>query len=128
MKTEPLKGKKILIVDDEDFLREVLSEIFADSGAITKSAENGTKAFEILQVEKFDAVISDIRMPGGDGLSLIENISTQLEEKPKVFLCSGFNDISPEKAKKFEVVEIFSKPFNNEKLVNTVARVLTLDH
>lgn len=124
MSANPLEGKQILLVDDEDFLREVLCEIFNSHGAITTSAENGTLAFDLLKAGKFDAVISDIRMPGGDGLSLAENINTLLDYRPKVFLCSGFNDIPPEKTNTLEVVEIFTKPFSVDKMVASVSKAL----
>jgi CheY-like chemotaxis protein len=124
MLDNPLKGKKILVVDDEDFLREVLTEILSDAGAETQNAENGHDAFEILKKQHFDAVISDIRMPGGDGITLVENISQSLTDKPKIFLCSGFNDLPPEKAKKLGVVEVFPKPFSSDQLVIRVAEHL----
>lgn len=124
MNSNPLEGKRILLVDDEDFLREVLCEIFNSHGAITRSAENGTIALDLLKSEKFDAVISDIRMPGGDGLSLAENINTQLDYQPKIFLCSGFNDIPPEKTNTLDVVEIFTKPFSVDKMIDSVSQAL----
>lgn len=124
MNSNPLQDKRILLVDDEDFLREVLCEIFNSHGAITRSAENGTIAFDLLKSDHFDAVISDIRMPGGDGLSLAENINTRLHYRPKVFLCSGFNDIPPEKTETLDVVEIFSKPFSVDKMIESVSKAL----
>ncbi len=124
MNSNPLEGKRILLVDDEDFLREVLCEIFNSHGAITRSAENGIIALDLLKSEKFDAVISDIRMPGGDGLSLAENINTQLDYQPKIFLCSGFNDIPPEKTNTLDVVEIFTKPFSVDKMIDSVSQAL----
>lgn len=124
MNSNPIEGKRILLVDDEDFLREVLCEIFNSNGAITTSAENGTIALELLKSEKYDVVISDIRMPGGDGLSLAENINTQLDYHPKVFLCSGFSDIPPEKTNTLDVVEIFTKPFSVDKMIASVSKAL----
>ena len=124
MNSNPLEGKRILLVDDEDFLREVLCEIFNSHGAITRSAENGIIALDLLKSEKFDAVISDIRMPGGDGLSLAENINTQLDYQPKIFLCSGFNDIPPEKTNTLDIVEIFTKPFSVDKMIDSVSQAL----
>jgi len=124
MNSNSLQNKRILLVDDEDFLREVLSEIFNSAGAITTTAENGSIAFDLLQKDRFDVVISDIRMPGGDGLSLVENINTQLDYHPKVFLCSGFNDIPAEKTNTLDVVEIFTKPFSVDKMIESVSKAL----
>jgi CheY-like chemotaxis protein len=124
MTSNPLQNKRILLVDDEDFLREVLSEIFNSAGAITTSAENGTVAFELLQKNQFDAVISDIRMPGGDGVTLAQNIQSKLNYRPKLFLCSGFNDIPSDQLKNLDIVEILTKPFNVDQLIESVSKSL----
>ena len=84
-----------MVVDDEELLREILLEDLTSAGALVSEAENGTKALELLQKEKFDAVVTDIRMPGGNGNMLIKNINAHFQdEKPKIFVCSGYNDFS----------------------------------
>jgi CheY-like chemotaxis protein len=124
MNSNSLQNKRILLVDDEDFLREVLSEIFNSAGAITNTAENGTVAFELLQKDRYDAVISDIRMSGGDGVTLAQNIKTKLNYRPKLFLCSGFNDIPIDQIQNLEVVEVLTKPFNVDQLIQSVTKSL----
>ena len=68
-----LLNVSILLVDDEVDLREIISEEFTSAGALVTCAENGRKAFEVLQKNKFDIVFSDVRMTGGDGIELIQN-------------------------------------------------------
>ncbi len=115
-----LVGKKILIVDDEKLLREVLRDGFVDCGANVAEAENGNRALEMLKKERFDAVISDVKMPGGDGIFLMGKIKEQGGDKPKCFLCSGF-DFNSEQIRAMGVVKVFSKPFNEQEILEIVS-------
>jgi CheY-like chemotaxis protein len=119
-----LVGKWILIVDDEELLRDVLSRIFIQQGALVEVAENGRVAFEMLQKKRFDAVLSDARMPNGDGVALAKDIQTKLSRKPKIFICSGFNDIKPEDMKALGIEAILEKPFKTHELIGTIANAL----
>lgn len=61
---------KILIVEDEEKLREVLCDYFGSKGEIPFEAQDGLQALELLEENEFDAVLLDIMMPGLDGLSV----------------------------------------------------------
>ncbi len=119
-----LEGKSIMVVDDDRMLREILRDEFVFQGAKVTEAPNGSVAFDLLKKQPFDAVVSDVRMPDGDGRTLIRNIQSQLTRKPKVFLHSGFHDIPAEEAKKNGVIQIFSKPFDLDALVESLAEAL----
>ena len=119
-----LKGKTILVVDDEEDIRDILMEGLSSHGATALCAENGTKAFELLIKQNFDAVISDARMAGGDGYTLFQNINSQLPHKPKLFLCSGFSDISKECAISLGITETFPKPFKLDRIVQSLTQAL----
>ena len=117
-----LNGNRILIVDDDDMLREMLNEVFTLSGAVVEEAENGRRALEKIKSSIFDAVISDIRMPGGDGIELAANIQNlQFDSRPIVYVCSGYNDMSQDMVKKLDIKRVFEKPFDIESMVQTVA-------
>jgi len=120
-----LTGKKILVVDDEDLLREILVEDLTSAGASVSDAANGTMAFELLQKQKFDAVVTDIRMPGGNGIMLIKNINSYFQsDKPKIFVCSGYNDVSLDDTEALSVSFTFDKPFDRETFIRTLAQCL----
>ncbi len=120
-----LAGKKILIVDDEELLREILMEELGFYGAEVTGAENGTDAFELIQKNKFDAIITDVRMPGGNGLILIKNINEKIKDLPKIFICSGYNDISPEEIKSLNISYSFTKPFDRQNFIEVISQALT---
>ena len=116
-----LNGNRILVVDDDEMLREMLNDVFTLSGAVVEEAENGKRALEKIRNSNFDAVVSDIRMPGGDGIELAANIQSMNSAKPLLFVCSGYNDMSQEMVKKLDIKKVFEKPFDIENMVQTVA-------
>jgi CheY-like chemotaxis protein len=115
------EGKKFLVVDDDEMLREVFNELFTAEGAQVTEAQNGIIAFSLVEKNKFDVVFSDIRMPGGDGIALATKISEMTGHKPLVFMCSGFNDLAPEKAKLLNVLKLFEKPFDPKTMINDIS-------
>jgi len=64
----------MLIVDDEDSLREMLEELMANLGFSTESVSNGADALKILENNKFTFLLTDMKMPGMDGLELIQTV------------------------------------------------------
>lgn len=119
-----LKGKTILVVDDEPGYREVIGDEFILAGATVLQAENGTIAFAIVQKQKVDAIVSDIRMPGGDGISLLEVVKKINCNLPVVALITGFSDVLPEDAYAKGAEAIFSKPCDMDALIERVYRAL----
>jgi len=120
-----LSEKKILVVDDEELLREILVEDLTSAGAQVTDAANGALAFALMQNQSFDAVVTDIRMPGGNGIALIKNINSYFQnEKPKIFVCSGYNDFSLNQTEEMSVCFTFDKPFDRETFIRTIAKHL----
>jgi DNA-binding NtrC family response regulator len=118
-----LQGKRVLIVDDEPDLREVISARFEMEGCEVALAENGQVALDALKRKNFDAVISDIRMPGGNGLELLELIG-QFNPIPAVILISGFSDVEPEEVLARGASALLVKPFDLDDVINAVCDAL----
>ena len=120
-----LKGYKILIVDDEADLREILSEDFSLQGATVFTARNGREAFDLAVREQPHVILSDVRMPGGDGVELLKRIrEIHYDTPPHVFLLTGFSDLKPEQAAELGGQGLVSKPFSLRLLRERVAAVL----
>lgn len=121
-------GKRFLIVDDEPDIREILADELRFEGAEVFEAHNGKAAENILLQtpadKKFDVVITDIRMPGGDGLSLAKAIQEMPDPKPVVFLVTGFADVPPAEAYDIGAEGYFTKPFPLELLKREISRML----
>ena len=120
------KQFKALVVDDEPELREILSEALDEEGFEVCCASNGTEAFAMTQQTDFDIVLTDIRMPGGDGVSLLQKIRQNSPRKPLVFLLSGFSDLPIEDAFAAGANAFISKPYALKDVVERAKLKLRL--
>lgn len=118
-------NKKILIIDDDNDITTLFSEFFSEKGLIVQTANNGRDAFRIYHTFQPDVVLSDIMMPGMDGLTLQEKIRDLNNEQP-IVLVTG--EKSKEAAKDLlnEMgIPLLFKPVNiRTDLWNTVKGVL----
>jgi putative nucleotidyltransferase with HDIG domain len=116
---------RILVVDDEAVVREVVVALLQGAGYTTDFAENADVAFEMLQNgPPCDMVMSDVMMPGTDGLALLDNVARDFPETP-VVLFSGLNDLHiATDAFRRGAFDYMLKPFARRDLMNTVERAL----
>ena len=119
-----LCGKKILVVDDEEGFREILTEEFQDCGAEVISTSSGLSAFEVFKTVKFDAVVSDIRMPNGDGIYFLDQILNAKFILPVFVFITGYAEFDENEIKEKGVASVFTKPFEITKLVKFLATEL----
>jgi DNA-binding NtrC family response regulator len=117
-------SKTILIVDDEIDLREIIASEFEYLGAKVYLASNVLVAKEILSQEKIDLVVSDIRMPGGSGIDLLDFVKNQKVLNTSVILISGFADISIDEALGKGVDGYISKPFQLDEIIETALKCI----
>lgn len=123
--SDPLLGKpRILIVDDEESLRKALVFDFKRAGFDVFDAENGEKAYQLLQTTPVDLVLTDVRMPICDGIQLLDRIKAENPRLPVVMFITGFTDLSPEDAYQKGAAAIFAKPFDRKQLMASVKRGL----
>lgn len=78
------KSKKILLVEDEDFIRELYVRQLTKEGFLVKSAVDGQSGLEILKGEQFDLLLLDIMLPGMNGLQLLREFKTQNPNSPMI--------------------------------------------
>ena len=79
----------IWIVDDDRSIRWVLEKSFDKAGFVSESFESGDALLERLKITQPDAIISDIRMPGSDGLEVLEEVQETYPQVPVTGICSG---------------------------------------
>ncbi len=113
-----LKGKKILVVDDEAGIRELLIEVLEDQGAICTQASGGQEGFQIYIENHFDIVLSDINMPGGNGIYLLDQVKGSARRSTRFFIISGNANIVYSEIVQKGVDGVIEKPFNLNKLIN----------
>jgi CheY-like chemotaxis protein len=114
----------ILIVDDEPDICELLSYDFEKLGTKVYVAHNGLDAFKIAMEQSIDAVISDIKMPGGNGITLLDELKKERKNLPVVLFISGHTDITLEDSYNKGAEALFTKPFDRKELVLAVAKSL----
>lgn len=118
-----LKDKTLLVVDDEADLREIVSSELEYMGARVFQAENVAAAKVLIESEAFDLVVSDIRMPGGTGIDLLNYIKAKSINVPPIILITGFADISAEAAFNQGAEALLSKPFKLEELIDVATKL-----
>ncbi|SRR5688572_17004637 len=74
--------KRILVVDDDDNLRELLSTVLSQPGRAVDTARNGIEAVELLSQNHYDLILSDLRMPGLDGPALYDALRAMRPTSP----------------------------------------------
>lgn len=122
---------KLLVVDDEIWIRERISkEIPWESvqAEVVGTAEDGQEALEMAEELEPDIIITDIRMPGFDGIELLRELRKKSLDI-KVILLSGYNDFSYAKeAIKYGAFDYILKPAEDQELLNVVNRcVMTIE-
>jgi len=110
----------ILIVDDELLIRDLLYDFFVSQGWQPSMAENGQKAMEILENQKVDLVLTDIRMPEMDGLELTSEIRQRYPDIPVIIMTAYPSVESAVEALRNRVSDYITKPFNINKLYKSV--------
>lgn len=116
------KGK-ILLVDDEEGIRKVLSISLADSGYQVLTAENGERALEQFRQEQPEIVLTDIKMPGMDGIELLRKIKAQNADA-EVIMITGHGDMDlAVKSLQSDAADFITKPINDSALEVALKRV-----
>jgi len=115
----------ILVVDDEDALRTVLSSELESEGYVVGTAGDGDEAISVLQGKMFDLVLLDIKMPRVDGFEVLRFIKEKYPAT-KVIMLTGFADLKNAiESKKLGAEDFVSKPYDLVDLLTTIERVLT---
>ena len=110
----------ILIVDDEESVRDSLYNWFLEDGFRVESAENAKKALTILESDRFDIILADIKMPGMDGLEMLRRIKS-LESDAIVIVMTAFATVDTAvKALKDGAYDYVTKPFDPDDLTHLI--------
>jgi DNA-binding NtrC family response regulator len=119
-----MKANRVLIVDDEKNIRMTISQALADMDVETDTAVNGEEALLKLKDKDFNLVLLDLRMPGMDGMDVLERLS---KDRPdiKIIIITAHGTIdSAVDSMKLGVVDFIQKPFSPEEIRNLVTKVI----
>jgi len=114
--------EKVLLVDDEDAIREILGLSIADLGYEVQTAGSGEEALEALGVFHPSIVLTDIKMPGMDGIHLLQRIK-EVDPDIEVIMISGHGDMELAiQSLQYEALDFIAKPVRDELLVGALKR------
>ena len=121
-----MSKQRVLIVDDEPDIRELLEITLLRMGLETRSAEDYSNATRLLNQEEFDLCLTDMKLPDGDGIALVEFIQQDFPNLPTaVITAHGSIDLAI-KAMKSGAFDFVSKPVSLDTLRNLIEKALTL--
>ena len=115
---------RILIVDDDETVRSMLTRMLGRNGYECASAENGAEARKALAGGQFDLALCDLNMPGESGLELVEHVAVAYPETATIMVTGADDSVIAEKALALGTYGYVIKPFYNNELLINIANAL----
>jgi putative nucleotidyltransferase with HDIG domain len=120
----PEDRPRVLVVDDEKFIRDIIADFLGMEGYIVRTAEDGTSAVTELERARYDMVISDLKMPKMGGLDLLKEVA-RVHPDTLTVIMTGFGTVETAiDAMKRGAYDYILKPFKVEEIVHIVQRGL----
>ena len=113
----------ILVVDDDETLRNTLGDMLARKYKVLR-AGSGYEAIEVIKKNPVDIVLSDVRMPQGSGVDLLNWIHSVNPDYPVVVFVSGHTDIKEEAAIQAGAHSVIAKPFKSKALFEVIEKII----
>jgi len=127
-KTVSKKNAHILIIDDEESIRDGCTQILTRMGYLVESAGDGLNGLEMAKTGRYDLILLDIRMPKIEGLDILRITKKEMSIKSKVIIITGFGTIQlAVEAMRLGAINFITKPFNAAELKKAVLDCLTED-
>ncbi|MCB0412762.1 MAG: response regulator [Bdellovibrionales bacterium] len=113
---------KILVVDDEVDIQEIIKDLFEVFGFDVTTASSGNEAQAILENDSFDVIISDVRMPDGSGIDLLKWVRNRSLSEPKFFFITGYSDHTIPEVLDLGAEGLFAKPFEASEMRENIKK------
>ncbi|NQV14173.1 sigma-54-dependent Fis family transcriptional regulator [bacterium] len=114
----------VLIVDDEQEIRDSLSEVLTDEGFLTYTAENGSTALEMMDEQHYDIIISDIKMPELDGVTLLKRVKKQAPDTFVILITSYGSTETAIDAMRLGAIDYILKPLDFDELILRIKNIV----
>jgi DNA-binding NtrC family response regulator len=119
-----LQGMNVLLVEDDQWIRDSLRRFFANENCALMAVETGEDALEIIKGNACDIIITDYRLPGMDGLAFLKKAQDINPRLKKILLTAYMTEPVISEAFRLGVHEFIEKPFSTEDLEESLARIL----
>ncbi len=118
--------KRILAIDDEDSMRRFLNMLLAGEGYDVVTEENGANGISRLERESFDLVVTDLKMPGVDGLSVLDSVRAKHPDIPVVILTAYGSERVTSEAIQRGAFQLVEKSAHNDEIVLAIRNALAM--
>lgn len=121
------EGRKVLVIDDDDELADVVRQVLRDAGYSVATVKHGAAALELTHHVAPDLILLDLSMPIMDGWSFVAQYRRTAKQGARIVLLTG-NASAADIARTLEADGYLTKPFSMDDLVTTVERELPQQH
>jgi DNA-binding response OmpR family regulator len=116
---------KILVIDDEPGIRDLLDTLLSEKGHDVILADTGEKGLEVFRRARPDVVVLDLKMPGMDGLTVLQQVRRDNPKQPVIILTGAGTPESEEQVRKLGVTEYVEKQFSLHLLGEALKRLFS---
>ena len=121
-----LRNMKILLIDDDEWIRDSLSIFFEAEGCQLIVFETAEEGIDELKDQTYDLIIVDYKLPGLDGLEFLKRTQNVLSDAIKVLITAYRNDKVVSEAKKLKVQGFIEKPFTSDSFMASLAHLIAM--
>ncbi len=114
------RNASVLVIDDEEIMREILETLLAREGYTVRTASGGAEGLELIKSVPFDAIIVDVMMPGMDGLQVLDELRTIDEDLPAIVITAYASMENAITAMKKGAFDYITKPFKNDLVLGVL--------
>jgi CheY-like chemotaxis protein len=119
-----LQGLNILVVDDDPRVRGLYAMVLREAGATVTASGAATEAVQLADLHVPDVVVTDLRMPGHDGVWLLQELKRRMQALPVIVVTGGLEGLGRDDLLNLGFAETLRKPMVLSHLAATVARVV----
>jgi DNA-binding response OmpR family regulator len=121
---QSIAGRTVLVVDDEESLREMLCDFLSEHGALPHPASGGSEALTLAEDTAFDLVLLDVMMPGLSGIDTLERLEARLPGQPVLMLTAVADVETAVRAMQLGALDYVVKPVTVDTLLSKVVGAL----
>ena len=119
-----LRDMKILLIDDDEWIRDSLSIFFEGEGCCLQALETAEEGVKALKNQDYDIILIDYRLPGMDGLEFLRRIKGSHPNVMKILITAYGNEEVLSEATKIGIQDFIEKPFTSKTIEDSLARVI----
>ncbi|MGD9241185.1 MAG: response regulator [Desulfobacterales bacterium] len=121
-----IREMKILLIDDDEWIRDSLSIFFEAEGCHVLALETAEEGLSAIKDHTFDLIIVDYKLPGMDGLEFLKRIHNSQSGAIKVLITAYRNDSVVSEAKKLKIQGFIEKPFTSDTIIESLAYLIKM--